>query len=88
MLKDHSERVCTFFAADYEPQIGFATRLSEAAEAIQGKLSAPHWGFGTGGYLLRVPADRFIFFWTFDGLLVKPLGMMDGAILPRSMAPW
>jgi hypothetical protein len=63
MLEGHSERICTFFEADYEPQIGFATNLSDAAEAVQAKFATPHWAFGTGGYLLRDPKKRLLLIW-------------------------
>jgi hypothetical protein len=75
MLKDNLERTCTFFVADYEPQIGFATKLSEAAEAAQAKLAAPHWTFGTGGYLLRKPSDRFLLNLDFRRTFCQTLGM-------------
>ena len=60
MLESHSKRICTFFAVDYHPQIGYATKLSEAVQSIQGKLNAPHWGFGQAAYVLRNPEQRFL----------------------------
>ena len=59
MLKEHSNRICVFFALDFEAQLGYARRLSEAAEAVQGRFSAKHWSCSTERYFLRDTSNRF-----------------------------
>ena len=75
MLEDHFGRMCTAFAADYEPKIGFANKLSDAAEAIHRKLAAEHWGAGVGNYLIRDPKTRFILNLDFRRLSCQTLGL-------------
>ena len=75
MLEENSERICTVFVADYEPEIGFATKLSDAAEAVQAKFAAPHWACGAGGYLLRKPKDRLLFNLDFRRVFCQTLGL-------------
>jgi len=77
MLNRHSNRVCTIFIADFEPLIGFARKLSDAAEAVQSALQAPSWGFGTGGYLLRHISRRFLFILEFRRICTQTLGLDD-----------
>ncbi len=77
MLEGYSGRSLRAVAADYEPQVGFATKLSDAAEAIQAKLAAEHWGFGTGSYLFRDPNSRFLLHLDFRRVSCQTLGLVN-----------
>ena len=58
MLKEHPNSVFVSFALDFEAQIGYARRLSEAAEAVQGRLSVKYWSCTRERYFLRDTEKR------------------------------
>ena len=60
MLTDYSDRTMTFFAADYEPQVAYARKLADAAEAMQSVLQTPSWIHALGQYALRDPGKRLV----------------------------
>ena len=60
MLEEHSERISTFFIADYEPQLEFATKLSAAADAVQARFAAPNWAFDKELQFCPCENPRFI----------------------------
>jgi len=60
MLREHSDRVLTFFSATFELRIGFLSRLYKAAEALQNSIKARHWSIGRGAMLRDI--DRNMLF--------------------------
>jgi hypothetical protein len=75
MLKNHPERVCVNFTLDFEPQVGYARRLSEAVEAVQGRLASEHWVSTAERYFLREPTKRFFLSIEFARLSFMGLGL-------------
>jgi hypothetical protein len=59
MLKKYPDRVFVNFGLDFEAQIGYARKLSEAAEAVQGRLAIKKWSYTTERYVLRVVEKRY-----------------------------
>src|SRR4051812_35513626 len=75
MLKSHPDRVCVNFALDFEPQIGYARRLSETVESVQGRISAKHWASSADRYFLREPEKRFFLSFEFARFGFTGLGL-------------
>ncbi len=77
MLTDHPERSCWFFAADYQPEVGFLKSLPDAAEVLQKKLDTLAWGTTTpnNGYFFRVPARKLIFSIDLQRLFAQGIGL-------------
>jgi hypothetical protein len=75
MLKANPDRVCTFFAADFEAAVGMELKVPKAAEALQSRLKAAHWGIAPGKYLLRDTARRLIAGVDFHRVFFQTLGL-------------
>lgn len=60
MLSEHSDRICCFFAADFEPQIGFVRKLSEVAERAKESLKWPDWTVSAHRIVLANRKDRVL----------------------------
>ncbi len=75
MLKANADRVWTFFAADFEPLVGFEAKLAGAAEAMQSRLKAPHWGYAPGRYVLRDTVQRLLAIVDFRRVFFQSLGL-------------
>jgi hypothetical protein len=75
MLKNHPERVCVNFGLDFEAQVGYARRLSEAVEAVQGRFASKYWACTTERYFLREPTKRFFLSIEFARLGFMGLGL-------------
>jgi len=77
MLKDHSKRICTYFAVDFEPCLD--ARVAEAAERIRTQFEPEHVTATVPlSYLFRWPSQRY-----FATLDVRRFGWQS-----LGLAPW
>jgi hypothetical protein len=77
MIIDHPDRVCTYFAADYLPQVAFSRTLIDAAETLQTKLRSKHWGrTPAGGFAFRVPEHQQLFTLDSQRLYAQAVGLL------------
>lgn len=75
MLKEHPDRVFVNFAVDFDAQIGYARRLSEAVEAVHGRLPTKQWACTTERYYLRDIEKRFVLSLEFARIGFTSLGL-------------
>lgn len=61
MLKQHSDRVATYFAADFQPQLSFVRKLPEVAEKLVGSLKWKDWIIAPNRILLIEKAKGILF---------------------------
>ncbi|MHC4398610.1 MAG: hypothetical protein ACYTG0_02920 [Planctomycetota bacterium] len=74
MLEEYSDRICTYFKVDYEPQFG--TNLAEAADMIQKQFSPPRSGLGAPrGFGFSWPSERYLLTLDFRGIAWQSLGL-------------
>src|SRR5437870_5587092 len=62
MLRKHTAHVATYFAADFEAQTDFQSRLPAVAKSISTSLAKPRW---------QAPLHKFFFKSEKDPLLVQ-----------------
>src|SRR2546423_1599343 len=74
-LRSQSERVLTYTAIDFEPSVGYLTKLAAAADAVQARYKAPHWSGGGPAYVLRKPADGAFLLLSHNRLAAQTLGL-------------
>jgi hypothetical protein len=75
MLKTHADRVISTFAVHFDALMAGEAKIGIAAEVIQSRLKAPHWGLAPGKYVLRDTVNRMIYVIHLRGILVQNLGM-------------
>lgn len=78
MLKKHSDRICTYFKVDYEPQLG--TRLAEAGDTIYKEFSPPQFGLGAASnHVFSWPSERYFLALSFQSIAWQGLGLSHWA---------
>jgi hypothetical protein len=75
MLRMHPNRVCTIFAVDFEPQIGYVRSLPEAVDEVQRRLSVKHWACGPDKYILRNTDQRYFLMFEVSRFTFASLGL-------------
>lgn len=78
MLKKHSNRICTYFKVDYDPQFG--SELAQAGDRMYKELSPPKWGLGPPSvYVFAWPSERYFLEFAFRAIAWQALGMGEWA---------
>lgn len=75
MLKQHSDRVATYFAADFQPQVSFVRKLPEVAEKLAGSLRWKDWSIAPNRILLIERAKGILFHMDHRRLAWQTLGL-------------
>ena len=74
MLQDHSNRICTYFAVDFEPHLG--TRVGNAAQKIYERLSPQEVAASTPlRYAFCWPSERWILMFNVRRIAWQSLGL-------------
>ena len=61
--------------AQFEPQIGFAKKLPNIAEALLRRIKTPHWQSTGPSYLIRATENRYIYHFDFQLFFCQTLGL-------------
>jgi hypothetical protein len=76
MLKNHPDRICTYFAIDFEGTLATQKRLPDAAGLVQTTLSLPSFSITTaGGYVFRASANRHFYSIELNRFYSQTLGL-------------
>ncbi|MCY2952787.1 MAG: hypothetical protein NTU53_12565 [Planctomycetota bacterium] len=75
MLTERPNSVITLLNATYEPQIGYARKLSEVAESVNRWFKNRHWFSTENSYTFRDPDGHFLFTARWNHLFFQTLGL-------------
>ena len=76
MLKKYSDRICTYFLAEYEPRFGPA--LGKASDDLFQECSPPRVGLGAPlTYIFSWPSQRYFVLLSFSQVAWQALGLAE-----------
>lgn len=61
VLRSYADHAVTFVGAHFEPQITFAKKLPNVAEAVLKRCNAPHWTSSGDRYTIRETNKKYLY---------------------------
>lgn len=75
VLRQYADHAMTFFSAHFEPQIAYAKKLPNIAEAVLKRSKAPHWASTSEKYLIRETNKKFLYQFDHQTFFCQTLGL-------------
>jgi hypothetical protein len=76
LLRSQGDVAVVFFAAHFEPQVGFAKKLPNVAESVMKHVKAPHWAVTVDNkYVIRETNKKFFYLFGPDVSFCQTLGL-------------